>query len=58
METMTIALTLSEYENFRAVAERFGVKFEINHKNDTYLVTAPKDKIIEWGYLEDEELDD
>lgn len=51
-KTKIIKLTLEEYENFRAVAERFNVKFNVNRKFDTYDVEAPEDELIRWGYLE------
>lgn len=49
---MTITLTLPEYENFRAVAERFNVKFDVKRTNDLYVVKAPEEKLVQWGYLE------
>lgn len=53
-----INLNLSEFENFRAIAERFNVEFDVNYRNDVYIVTAPKDKLIQWGYLDDNESDE
>ena len=50
VKTKTIKLTEDELENFRAVAERFNVKFEIKQVGNQYRVTAPEDKIVEWGY--------
>ena len=51
----TITLTLSEYENFRSVAERFNVKFDVKHTKDGKCqVKAPTEKLIEWGYEPDE----
>jgi hypothetical protein len=57
METMTITLTLHEYENFRAIAERFNVKFDVKHTKELYVVKAPREKLLQWGYLEDQEPD-
>lgn len=48
----TITLNLSEYENFRSVAERFNVKFDVKHVKETYVVKAPEEKLQQWGYLE------
>jgi hypothetical protein len=53
---ITIKLNLSEYENFRAVAERFNVKFDVKAlRDETYLITAPRDKLLQWGYVDVEE---
>jgi hypothetical protein len=52
MKTTTIVLTLPEYENFRSVAERFNVKFDVKRNNETYMVKAPEEKLQQWGYLE------
>jgi len=57
-QTAKINLNLAEFENFRAIAERFNVEFDVNHRNDVYIVTAPRDKLLEWGYLEDQEPDE
>lgn len=51
--TKTIKLTEDELENFRAVAEKFNVKFEIKQVGEYYRVTAPEDKIVQWGYDEE-----
>ena len=49
---MTITLTLEEYENFRCVAEKFNVKFDVKPIRDNlYMVKAPEDKLLEWGYI-------
>lgn len=50
--TIIITLTLSEYENFRAVAERYNVKFDVKRTNEEYVVKAPEEKLQQWGYLE------
>lgn len=52
MTTTTITLTLSEYENFRSVAERYNVKFDVKRTNEEYVVKAPEEKLVQWGYLE------
>ena len=52
VKTKTIKLTEDELENFRAVAEKFNVKFEIKQVGNHYRVTAPEDKIYQWGYDE------
>ena len=52
MKTTTIVLTLSEYENFRTVAERYNVKFDVKRTNEEYVVKAPEEKLQQWGYLE------
>ena len=52
VKTKTIKLTEDELENFRAVAEKFNVKFEIKQVGNHYRVTDPEDKIIQWGYDE------
>lgn len=48
----TVTMTLSEYENFRAVAERYNVKFDVKRTNEEYVVKAPEEKLQQWGYLE------
>ena len=48
-----MVLSLPEYENFRNVAERYNVKFDVKVlKNDMYEIEAPIDKLLQWGYLE------
>ena len=48
-----LVLSLPEYENFRNVAERYNVKFDVKVlKNDMYEIEAPIDKLLQWGYLE------
>ncbi len=54
----TIALTLPEYENFRNVAERYNVKFDVKRTEDTYVVKAPHEKLVQWGYLEQQDKPD
>jgi hypothetical protein len=53
-KTMTkMVLSLPEYENFRSVAERYNVKFDVKLlKNDMYEIEAPTEKLLQWGYLE------
>ncbi len=59
MKTMkTIVLTLSEYENFRTVAERYNVKFDVKRTNEEYVVKAPEEKLAQWGYLEQQDKPD
>ena len=59
MKTMkTIVLTLSEYENFRSVAERYNVKFDVKHEENKYIVIAPEEKLAQWGYLEQQDKPD
>lgn len=52
VKTKTIKLTEDELENFRAIAEKYRVPFEIKQVGSYYRVTAPEDKIIQWGYDE------
>jgi hypothetical protein len=53
---MTIKLSLDEYENFRAIAERYNVKFDVKVLRDgMYAIKAPRDKLLEWGYGEEQE---
>ena len=52
VKTKTIKLTEEELENFRAIADKFNVKFEVKPVKDLYQVTAPEDKLIQWGYYE------
>jgi len=52
VKTKTIKLTEEELENFRAIAEKFNVKFQVKPFKDDYHVTAPEDKLIQWGYYE------
>jgi hypothetical protein len=52
VKTKTIKLTEEEIENFRAIAEKFNVKFNVKPVKDLYHVTAPEDKLIQWGYYE------
>jgi hypothetical protein len=53
---ITIKLDAEEYENFRTVAEKYNVKFDVRLTRDNmYSVTAPRDKLFEWGYLEAED---
>lgn len=48
-----LVLSLPEYENFRSVAERYNVKFDVKSlKNDMYEIEAPIEKLLQWGYLE------
>jgi hypothetical protein len=48
-----MVLSLPEYENFRSVAERYNVKFDVKPlKNDMYEIEAPTEKLLQWGYLE------
>jgi hypothetical protein len=49
-ETGTIKLTFDEFENFRAIAYKFNVNFEMKQINESYYVTAPMEYIIRWGY--------
>lgn len=51
-KTKIIKLTVDEVENFRNIAEKFNVKFEIKEVNNFYYVTAPIDYVIAWGYDE------
>jgi hypothetical protein len=53
-KTMTkMVLSLPEYENFRSIAERYNVKFDVKPlKNDMYEIEAPIEKLLQWGYLE------
>jgi len=54
-ELTSIELSLEEYENFKSIADKFNVYYEVNHKrDDLYTVQAPLSKFIEWGYLYDE----
>lgn len=51
-----IKLNLIEYENFRSVAERFNVKFDVKVLPDQmYGIIAPRDKLMQWGYIEVED---
>lgn len=53
---ITIKLNLTEYENFRAVAERYNVKYDVRAlRDDMYAITAPRDKLLQWGYIDVEE---
>jgi mannose/fructose/N-acetylgalactosamine-specific phosphotransferase system component IIB len=52
VKTKTIKLTEEELENFRAIAEKFNVKFDLKPVKNNYHVTAPEDKLIQWGYYE------
>jgi len=48
-----MVLSLPEYENFRSIAERYNVKFDVKPlKNDMYEIEAPIEKLLQWGYLE------
>jgi len=38
--------------NFRAIAEKYNVPFEVKQVGNYYRVTAPEDKIYQWGYDE------
>lgn len=51
-ETGTIKLTLDEFENFRAIANKFNVDFKMKQVNELYYVTAPMEYIVRWGYDE------
>jgi mannose/fructose/N-acetylgalactosamine-specific phosphotransferase system component IIB len=51
-KTKTIKLTEEELDNFRAIAEKYRVPFEVKQVGNYYRVTAPEDKIIQWGYDE------
>lgn len=57
-ETTKIKLDLAEFENFIAIAETFNVKYEWKNLRDGYEVKAPRDKLLQWGYLEDNEPDE
>jgi mannose/fructose/N-acetylgalactosamine-specific phosphotransferase system component IIB len=52
VKTKTIKLTEEELDNFRAIAEKFNVKFDLKPIKNDYHVTAPEDKLIQWGYYE------
>ena len=52
VNTKTIKLTEEELQNFRAIAEKFNVNFQVRQVKDLYHVTAPMDKIVHWGYDE------
>ena len=52
VKTKTIKLTEEEIENFRAIADKFNVKFDVKPVKNNYHVTAPEDKLIQWGYYE------
>jgi hypothetical protein len=48
-----MVLSLPEYENFRSIAERYNVKYDVKAlKNDMYEIEAPTEKLLQWGYLE------
>lgn len=51
---MTITLTLPEYENFKSIAQKFNVKFDVKRIEDKYVVKAPEEKLHQWGYLENQ----
>lgn len=53
IKTETIKLTKVDLENFRAIAEKFNVKFKIKQVGDQYYVTASEEKINAWGYQDD-----
>lgn len=54
-ELTSIELSLEEYENFKSVADKFNIPYDVNHKrDDLYTVEAPLSKFIEWGYLDEE----
>jgi hypothetical protein len=50
-----IILDLKEFEEFREIANKFNVKFDVKHKNNNYIITAPLEYISKWGYLEEPE---
>jgi len=50
VKTKTIKLTEDELDNFRAIAEKYNVAFEVKQVKNLYHVTAPADKIYQWGY--------
>jgi mannose/fructose/N-acetylgalactosamine-specific phosphotransferase system component IIB len=52
VKTKTIKLTEEEIDNFRAIADKFNVKFEVKQVKNNYHVTASEDKLIQWGYYE------
>lgn len=54
-EQKTVSLTLEEFETFKAIAEKFNVKFDVMHMNNKFMVTAPLEYIIRWGYDEEED---
>lgn len=57
-ETTKINLNQTEMENFMAVADTFNVKYEWKQLRDGYEVEAPRDKLLQWGYLDDNEPDE
>ena len=51
-----VEMSLKEYENFRILAQQSNVLFDAKQKcHDVIIVKAPRDKILEWGYDENEE---
>ena len=52
LKTRTIKLTEDEYENFKAIADKFHIIFQVRQVKDVYHIKAPEDVIIEWGYDE------
>lgn len=53
-ETAKVKLTIEEFQNFRAIAEEFNVDYQYTNRGDQIIVTAPKDKLDQWGYLDEE----
>jgi hypothetical protein len=47
-----VMLTFDEYENFKSVAEKFNIKYDVNLKVDMVEVEASKEILFDWGYLE------
>jgi hypothetical protein len=47
-----VMLTFDEYENFKSVAEKFNIKYDVNLKADMVEVEASKEILFDWGYLE------
>jgi hypothetical protein len=49
-----ITLDLEEFENFKSICDRYNVEFQVIERNELFIVTAPLDKLEDWGYLEEE----
>lgn len=47
-----VMLTFDEYENFKSVAQKFNIKYDVNLKADMVEVEASKEILFDWGYLE------
>lgn len=54
-ELTSISLNLEEFENFKQLALKFNVKFDVIHRKDSFIVKAPFEYISKWGYLEEDE---